>query len=250
MLATLAACGALAGCVVPPDPGPASAGPRALLRGDAPVLVALEGLPVAEPSPAAATAQALVVAGPPVRARAVPLTLGLGMLSMPLALLGGLDAAGDCDARAAGLQDVVAALRAALPGAQGGFVRAFDAEVGADVAPGRPDPGVSLVADDDAAIAEARASGHPLVLGIGPIVLAPSGGATAGGCHPALEASVVMRAIRTADGEVRWRVVRRLPVADAVDAGALRAWAADPSRVGEALRALGERIAIDVRWLL
>jgi hypothetical protein len=240
----------LAGCVASPDPGPASAGPRALLRGDAPVLVALEGMPVAEPTAAAATAQVRVDPAPVARARAVPWTLGLGLLSMPLALAEGLATAHDCDARSAGLAEVVELLRAALPGAQGGFVHAFDAEVGYGAAPERPDPAVSLVADDDAALAAARESGHPMVLGIGPIVLVPSASPGSGGCHPALEASVVMRALRTSDGEVRWRTVRRLPIADAADAGALRDWAADPARVVEALRDLGERIAVDVRWLL
>lgn len=250
VLAVLAVSAALAGCVAAPDPGAASTGPRALLRTDAPVLIAIEGLPVAEPTADAATAQARVSAAPVDRTRAVPLTLGLGLLSMPLALLDGLDAARGCDARATGLPDVLDALREALPGAQAVFVHAFDAEVGSVAAPERPAPVVSLLADDDAALAAARAAGHPLVLGIGPIVLVPSSGPGGVGCHLALEASVVMRAIRTVDGEVQWQTVRRLPMAAAVDAGALRDWAADPAHVTEALRALGERIAVDVRWLL
>ena len=64
------------------------------------------------------------------------------------------------------------------------------------------------------------------------------------------EARVVLRALRTHDGGVRFETVRRVTLVEARDADALREWASDPARVEAALRRLGERTAADVRWLL
>jgi hypothetical protein len=61
---------------------------------------------------------------------------------------------------------------------------------------------------------------------------------------------VVLRALRTFDGGVRFETVRRMTLAEAADVDALRSWASDPARVEAALQRLGERIAADVRWLL
>jgi hypothetical protein len=52
---------------------------------------------------------------------------------------------------------------------------------------------------------------------------------------------VVLRALRTFDGGVRFETVRRMTLAEAADVDALRSWASDPARVEAALQRLSAR---------
>jgi hypothetical protein len=250
VLAAALAVAVLAGCSGGERPGP-----RALLRVDAPVLVAMDGEPVAAAAGEAVTARDALA-----RPRAA-VAAGVGMLSpTPAArLIGAALAAADapaeavaCPSRGDVLRETVETLHAALRPAARTAVDAFRAGVDLDWHPIRPDPVVAASAARPA-LDEARRAGHPVLLRVGPVTLAPRAGPVRGGgpgCEASIEARVVLRALRTHDGGVRFETVRRMTLAEARDPDALREWASDPARVEAALRRLGERIAADVRWLL
>jgi hypothetical protein len=247
-VALVAATLALAGCS--PGDGP---GPRGLLHVDAPVLVAMEGEPVAAsalaPAAAARDAGARLVAAVVAGVGAPAATPGVRMLGAPLAALEAAPEAPDCAAGGEALRETLDTLRAALRPAGHETADAFRRGVDREWHPTRPDPVVAATVAPPALDA-ARRDGHPVVLSVGPVTLSPASHAGRDGCRAAIEARVVMRAVRTFDGGVRFETVRRLTLAEASDADALRAWAADPERVGAALQRLGERLAADVRWLL
>ncbi|HMS79989.1 MAG TPA: ATP-binding protein, partial [Burkholderiaceae bacterium] len=161
---------------------------------------------------------------------------------------GGGDEPVEVDARRDG-DAVVVAVRDRGPGP--GPDAAMRVGVDREWHPTRPDP-VVAAAGAPPRLEAALEAGHRTLLRIGPVTLSPTTRATpeGAGCRAAIEARVVLRAIRTADGGVRFESVRRLTLAEAPDEDALRAWAADPGRVEDALRRLGDRIADDVRWLL
>ncbi|HMS80632.1 MAG TPA: hypothetical protein PKC20_14060, partial [Burkholderiaceae bacterium] len=104
---------ALAGCA--PDDRP---GPRGLLRVDAPVLVAMDGAPVADGAPARVAAPrdagARLVGRVAAGVGAMAVTPGARMLAAPLAVLDAAPADADCPARDDALREADEDLRAAL----------------------------------------------------------------------------------------------------------------------------------------
>jgi hypothetical protein len=228
--------------------GPApSPGPKAMLHSEAPVWVAWIGEPHAVAAEAVPAAAAGSVPSGGARGLAGPALLGL-----PWRIATGVGLARDCAQRRSGLEGAIDALRVALPGAQSGLSRAFGDEVARDWHPTRADPSVAAVPDGATAVAEARRNDHPVVLEVGPLELLPSmePDPQGRGCQAILQARVTLRAIRVDGGAVRFETVRTHRITEAGDGEALRAWAGEPARVQAALRALGERIALDVRWLL
>jgi hypothetical protein len=241
----------LAGCA----PGESPPGPRGLLRVDAPVLVALDAEPVAAlpalraaaPADAGARLAGLAAAG----VGALTATPGARLLGTPLAALEAPTRAADCPTAGETLREAFETLRTAMRPAARAAANALREGVDREWHPVRPDPVVAAAATAPA-LDDARLAGHPVVLRVGPVTLAPGTRAAEGGdgCRATIEASVVLRAVRTFDGGVRFETVRRLTLAEAPDVDALRAWASDPARVEAALHRLGERLADDVRWLL
>ncbi|MFM1989671.1 MAG: hypothetical protein RJA99_2628 [Pseudomonadota bacterium] len=237
----------LAGCVLAPAAGTAQVpGPRGVLHADAPIWVAWVGEPRASAPEVPQAASASVGTG---AARGFA---GPALLALPWTIASGVGLARDCAGRRDGLEGTADALRAALPSAGPAVVRAFADEVGRDWHPTRADPSVAPARDTAAALAAARGADHPVVLEVGPIELLPALEPRPGGtgCRASLTARVVLRAVRVDGGAVRFESVRLHRIAEADDGEALRAWAGEPERLGAALRALGERVAADVRWLL
>ena len=241
---------ALAGC----SQGEPPPGPRGLLRVDAPVLVAMDAEPVAPagdslgvaPRDAGARIAGLAASG----LGALTATPGARLLGTPLAALDAPQRSAECAVRGESLRETFDTLGAALRPAARATADALRLGVDRDWHPLRPDPVVAASAAP--ALDAARLAGHPVLLRVGPVTLAPRtrAGDDGLGCRATIEARVVLRALRTHDGGVRFETVRRLTLAQAADVDGLRAWASDPARVEAALQRLGERIAADVRWLL
>lgn len=251
VLGAALAVAALAGCSKGERPGP-----RGLLRVDAPVLVAMDGVPVAAfgglPVAAARGAAAWPVAALGTGVGALPSTPGARLLGAALAAVDAPADGAACPAHSDALRETVETLHAALRPASRVVADAFRAGVDLDWHPTRPDPVVAAIAARPV-LDEARRAGHPVLLRVGPVTLVPRVVPARGGrpgCDASIEARVALRALRTRDGGVRFETVRRVTLAEARDADALREWASDPARLEAALRRLGERIAADVRWLL